>query len=342
MKKIIMFLLALLLFSCAQAEELIIMPYAGGFTYGFQAEDDFLILQWQTDAEWARQTVYAADGFFAGDMELPHTFDSSLLTVTVETLKGKEILSSDAQTVAVEQTIPTIDLAEENTTRSLRDVEITPMVNAIGYAFRARGRESVLLSYRSSTEKGTITLYAGEDYIYNGSLSLPYTYDNNNVVLTVSDMRGNKLYEEMFRTEYPVPEAPVQSEVRLSGITVCIDPGHQAIARYTTEALGPGLSGTKETGVGMARGTVTRRLEFHRRASDRIHAQGRADSRRRDRCDDAGNAGYLPFQQTSRGDRRRGRRGSLSAPALRLPRYRIYAGHRDFLPVRISVRQGHR
>jgi N-acetylmuramoyl-L-alanine amidase len=119
-----------------------------------------------------------------------------------------------------------------------------------------------LLKYRSSTERGTVTIYAGEDYLYDGVLELPYTYHNSNVVLTVSDLSdAMDLYEEMLRTGYPVPDAPEQGAGRLNGITVCIDPGHQAEGQYITEALGPGLDGDVRSTPGMARGTVTRRME---------------------------------------------------------------------------------
>ena len=47
----------------------------------------------------------------------------------------------------------------------------------------------------------------------------------------------------------------------LSGITVCIDPGHQQEGQFITEPIGPGLEGTKRSSAGMARGTETRRME---------------------------------------------------------------------------------
>lgn len=247
---------------CAQAEELIVAPYEGGFDYSFQSDEEFVTLSFQTDTESAQCTVFSENGEFSGQMEVLHTFAASALTVTVETLKGVELLLAEAETVAVEKQIPEQNLAEESASRKLYDVEITPMVSAIEYHFRAPGHASLLLKYRSSTEKGTVAIYAGDDYEYSGVLSLPYTYDNNNVVLTVSTAKDNNdLYEEMFQTDYSVPAAAEQGLGRLNGITVCIDPGHQAVSKYTTEDRGPGLSGTKETGVGMARGVITRRLE---------------------------------------------------------------------------------
>lgn len=261
MKKL---LIVLLVFwaSCAQAGGLTIEPYAGGVSYGFSSDEKFLVLECKTDAETVQETVYSADGAFAGEIALAHTFAPSYVRLTVKTLKGVELFSERTDSIAVERSSPEQRLPAEDRCRKLSDVEITPLVHAFQYHFRAPGRETVLLSYRSSTERGTVTLYAGENYAYDGVLELPYTYHNSNVVLTVSAANNSiDLYEDMLRTGYPVPDAPAQGEGRLSGVTVCIDPGHQEEGQYITENIGPGLPGTKRSSPGMARGTVTRRME---------------------------------------------------------------------------------
>ena len=261
MKKLLVLLLVLWV-SCAQAEGLEIEPYAGGFSYRFQAEEEFLVLSYQTDMESAQCTVFSDNGTFAGKVELVHTFNVSPLKVSVRTLKEYERFSARAETVAVEQAIPAQDLPEESKARKASDVVFTPMIGAMQYHFRAPGHAALQLQYRSSTERGAVILYAGEDYIYDGILALPYTYNNNNVVLTISEMNHYyDLHEEMLRTDYPVTNAPAQGTGRLNGITVCIDPGHQEAGKIITEERGPGLSGTKTGTIGMARGTSTRRME---------------------------------------------------------------------------------
>ena len=258
--RLILLFLALWL-SLAQADGLIVEPFAGGFHYSARADDEFLVLTYKTDTETAKCTVFSETGEFSGDVEMLHTFAESPLKVTVETLKGAELYAASARTVAVEQFIPEIDLPEISA-QKLKSVELSPLVGAVQYRFQAPGRASLLLKYRSSTESGSVAICAGEDYRYEGILALPYTYNNSNVVLTVADSKNcNDLYEAMLRTDYPVPQAPAQGAGRLSGVTVCIDPGHQETARQVTEPRGPGLSGTKQTDLGMARGTVTRRLE---------------------------------------------------------------------------------
>ena len=262
MVKKLLILCLILLVSCAQADGLTLEPHAGGVSYSFTANEEFLLLECKTDAETVRETVFSQDGLFDGEIKLLHTFTPSYVRLTVKTLKGAQLFSERSDTVAVDQTIPNQNLPEENRCRKLSDVSFTPMVHAFRYHFRAPGRETVLLQYRSSTENGSITLYAGEDYQYDGVLELAYTYHNSNVVLTVSAVNKSiDLYEEMLRTGYPVPDVPAQGEGRLSGVTVCIDPGHQEEGKYLTEDLGPGLSGTVKSSPGMARGTETRRME---------------------------------------------------------------------------------
>lgn len=261
MKKLLIFLTVFWV-SCAQADGLVVEPYAGGFAYEFRAEDEFLVLRYETDAETARCTVFSEDDEFAGKIDLLHTFESSPLRVTVETLNGKEGFSARTETIAVEQYIPTWDLPEESASDKLYDVQFTPLVSAVQYHFQAPGHASLLLKYRSSSESGTAVIYAGGDYIYDGILPLPYTYNNSNVVLTVANMNNSSnLYEATLRTAYAVTVPPWQGAGRLSGITVCIDPGHQETAKIVTEAIGPGLRGAQETSAGMARGTVTKRKE---------------------------------------------------------------------------------
>ncbi len=261
MKKLMVLLLAAWV-SCAQADGLVLEPYAGGFHYSFQADEEFLVLTCKTDSETARCTVFSANGEFAGDIALMHTFAESPLKVTIETLEGYARHSARAETVADPQSFPDLALPDESKSRKLSGVEITPLISALQYRFRAPGHAALLLKYRSSTESGTVIAYAGEDYWYDGILPLPYTYNNNNVVLTVADSKNaNDLYEVMLRTGYPVPPARKKGTGRLSGITVCIDPGHQETGRILTEPKGPGLSGTYTGSIGMARGVVTRRME---------------------------------------------------------------------------------
>lgn len=67
--------------------------------------------------------------------------------------------------------------------------------------------------------------------------------------------------EATVRKGYQAPEAPQRQEGRLSGVTVCIDAGHQENGRFVNEPIGPGLSGSTSGKGGMAQGTKTNRRE---------------------------------------------------------------------------------
>jgi N-acetylmuramoyl-L-alanine amidase len=248
--------------SFAHADGFAITPHVGGIDYNFSTDEAFVVLECKTASETVQQTVYAQDGDFSGTIALPHTFDPSYVRLTVKTMDGLELYTVRGDTVPVERAIPVQNLPAEDRARKLGDVAITPLIHALQYHFRAPGRASVLLTYSSSTEKGSMTLYAGDDYVYDGVLELPYTYHNSNVVFSVSDASKTiELYQTMLRTAYPVPEPAQQDTGRLSGITVCIDPGHQEEGQFITEEIGPGLDGTKRSSPGMARGIGTRRME---------------------------------------------------------------------------------
>ncbi|HPJ01868.1 MAG TPA: N-acetylmuramoyl-L-alanine amidase [Candidatus Limiplasma sp.] len=262
MKRIAALLFLVLFLSAAQADGLVVQPYTGGIAYQFQADVPFVVLECKTDTETVKQTVYAQDGNFSGNVDLLYTVDPSFVRLTVKTMDGEELFSRRGDTIAVDQAVPVQNLAPEDRCWKLTDVSITPAIHGLEYHFRAPGRASVLLEYSSSTQKGSVTLYAGDGYAYDGILELPYTYHNSNVVFTVSDIKkAVELYQDMIRTAYPVPDAAPQVAGRLSGITVCIDPGHQEEGQFITEPIGPGLEGTKRSSAGMARGTETRRME---------------------------------------------------------------------------------
>ena len=109
MKKLLVLLLVAWV-SCAQADGLVIEPYAGGFLYSFQADEEFLVLTCKTDSETARCTVFSENGEFTGDIALMHTAGALPLKVTIETLEGYVKLSARAETVADLQSVPAQNL----------------------------------------------------------------------------------------------------------------------------------------------------------------------------------------------------------------------------------------
>ncbi len=144
----------------------------------------------------------------------------------------------------------------------IKDFTYTPLDHAVDLEFTAAGYESVKVIYSNRFEKGTLLLSAADGH-YTCTLTLPATYPGNNVAVTVKSDRGKELkkksYVQTALNEIPLVEkAPTG---RLSGVTVCIDPGHQGVEIIKKEPMGPGLSGYHTTTNGQAQGVATRRYE---------------------------------------------------------------------------------
>ena len=216
MKRFAALLFLVLFLSAAQADGLVVQPYAGGIAFEFQADEPFVVLECKTDAETVKQTVYAQDGSFSGNIDLLYTFDPSFVRLTVKTMNGEELLTQRVDTVAVEQAIPVQNLAQESRCWKLSDVTITPVVHGLLYHFRAR-RDARPCYWNTAAQpkKEASRCTRATDYTYDGILELPYTYHNSNVVFTVSDTKkAVELYQDMIRTAYPVPDAIPQTAGR--------------------------------------------------------------------------------------------------------------------------------
>jgi N-acetylmuramoyl-L-alanine amidase len=111
-------------------------------------------------------------------------------------------------------------------------------------------------------ESGAV-LFKGDSGKFQGEITLPLTYAGNNVTITLFSLSGNKLDSFKTQTKYPTasPASTPKADGPLSGLTVCIDPGHQLNSPGGIEPLGPGLKGTKAVVFGMAEGITTRRRE---------------------------------------------------------------------------------
>ena len=144
----------------------------------------------------------------------------------------------------------------------IKDFTFVPQDHAVEVTFTAEGYDSVVVSYSNSLEKGSLKLKA-QDGVFTGTISLPATYPGNNVAVTVKSTKGKELMKKTYvqTTLADIPIAEKAASGRLTGVTVCVDPGHQGVAIGLKEPMGPGLSGTHHTTNGQAQGTVTRRME---------------------------------------------------------------------------------
>ena len=263
LKRCILFLLILMLLpaplSARSATILHITPYEKGFSYRYTlSQSPFTILFYSTATESGRLVLYAEDGRYAGDVSLPLSAAGGYLRVWVEDLR-------QIKQAEIRQTLPQAKdyqaPAGDHYAR-VKNLSLTETVQGFAYSFSAPDCDYLNLYYRNKQESGILPIYPDENGDFSGEIILPMTYART--LTTVQVQSGNKtvLAEGNLRKGYEMPPAPAAQPGRLSGLTICIDPGHQENGQALREPLGPGLEGSTAGTVGMAQGRVTLRREF--------------------------------------------------------------------------------
>ena len=144
----------------------------------------------------------------------------------------------------------------------MKTFTLTPTDTGFKYSFVAEGTDYMLLYFRSKQQNATFPVYpVDESGLYEGEVVADLTYARTLFTVQVKTGKGTVKKEDTVRMGYAFPDAPEAQEGRLSGVIVCIDPGHQENGQYVTEPNGPGLPGTSKTKGGMAQGKVTLRKE---------------------------------------------------------------------------------
>ena len=260
MRKLLPLLLALLLLPAAAlaATELTVTPYEKGFDYDITTGENWILLIWDSADEDGRITLYSEDGHFTGSVDLPWGDKGGKYTVTVQSLKQNKLAS---KTVTIPQAADYVaPTGKANAT--VKDLTLTATATGFKYSFVAEGTDYMLLYFRSKQQNATFPVYpVNEEGLYEGEVVADLTYARTLFTVQVRSGANKSKKEETVRMEYEAPAAPEQQPGRLSGVVVCIDPGHQENGQYVTEPNGPGLSGTSKTKGGMAQGKVTLRKE---------------------------------------------------------------------------------
>ena len=257
--------LALSLALCAAcASGLTVETEPGRFRVSFDQPDHrFLIVDYSTPAETGWFTVYSEDGHFTGESELLCSYDPCNVTVKIKRLDGGMIERGRAAYPGTPMPAGR-PLEFQSGRRGVRDLVLEPVEGGFSYHFTAPGHGSVKLQFRSVRQTGTLILYPDENYVYSGTVLLPHVYAASNVYVTLRSGRGNGSIAtgqttRGYRFEARVTE-PAEGG-RLSGVIVCIDPGHQNAPGGEREPLGPGMEGYGSVAGGMAEGVTTRRRE---------------------------------------------------------------------------------
>jgi len=262
MRKILLLLLLLLtlpVLAMAAEVELTLTAEELGFTYDLTAEGhEFVVLVWEGKNESGRKTLYSEDGHFSGRIDLAYSPMGGKFTVNVQNLKQYSLVKKTVTLPeAADYTAPT---GKANATVRTLTLEETP--EGFRYSFTAPDTDYMMLYFRSKQQTATFPVYpVNEEGLYEGEIQSPLTYCRTQFTVQVRNAKGSVKKEATCRKAWAIPEAPAAQEGRLSGVVVCIDPGHQENGRFVTEPMGPGLSGKTSGKGGMAQGTVTLRKE---------------------------------------------------------------------------------
>lgn len=253
-------LLVTLLVGCALAQnalELTAEPYAVHYSITVPGEA-FLKLIYEAPEEKGQMVIYSDSGVFAGTIPLDCSGAGGTVTVKLQNLKLKDVARHWVKLPAAPDYAAPVGQADAKV--SGLTLEETPA--GFRYSFIAPGADYMLLDCHSRQEDRTFPVYPIDDEgHFAGEVVMPLTYARTQMTITVRNGRGSARKEEVCYKGYEAPAVEANTAGRLSGVVVCIDPGHQEISRIVTEPVGPGLSGTVTTTPGMAMGTHTLRRE---------------------------------------------------------------------------------
>ena len=234
-----------------------ITPVESGFEYDFTFEEQWIRLHYKGPSEKGVKTLYAPDGHFSGTIPL-RSEAGGKYTVTVENPDLKSLYKQTVQIPAsAGYAAPT-----GKTNAAVKQLELTETTTGFKYSFMAPGTDYMLLYFRSIQEEASFPVYpVNADGLYEGEVVSDLTYARTLFKVQIRNGNGNSKREGEVRKGYEAPVAPDAQPGRLSGVVVCIDPGHQENGEVFREDKGPGLTGSVVNTGGMAQGDFTLRRE---------------------------------------------------------------------------------
>ena len=260
--KLVPLLLLLLLLPCARAladAGISIAAKERAVTYSVDLPDyDFLLLSFTAPSETGKMVLYDPDGHFEGEIALRYSQAGGKVKLIINTLDGKRQLASGTATLPAASDYRE---AKGKASGKVTDLQLEETVSGARYAFSCSGSDYLLIKVRSKQETATFPVYPTEDGRYTGEIEMPLTYARTMITVQVLTAKQSVLAEAQVRKGYEAPAAVERQEGRLSGVTVCIDPGHSENGRMVNEPIGPGLQGSTSGTAGMAQGVETLRKE---------------------------------------------------------------------------------
>lgn len=260
--KLLPFLLLLLLipFSCACAAVGVqLTPEECAVSYSVDLPDqDFLLLSYTAPKENGKMVIYAPDGHFEGSIPLRFSQAGGTVKITINSFDGKRTLASGSAALPAANGYQAPSGKASGKVTGLR---LEETVSGVRYSFSCPGSDYLLLKAHSKEQEMEFPVYPQEDGLYAGEIEMPLTYARALITVKVLSGKGSALAQAEARKAYEAPAPVEQQEGRLSGVIVCIDPGHQENGHPVKEPIGPGLSGSTTGSSGMAQGALTLRKE---------------------------------------------------------------------------------
>ena len=259
--KLILIFLLLLPCSCAFAASQAIDLKPGECTVSYSTDlpdQDFLLLTFTAPQESGKMVIYGPDGHFDGEISLNHSQAGGKVKINMTTLDSKRQLASGSAALPAASNYKK---PSGKASGKVTDLQLEETISGLRYSFSCPGSDYLLLKARSKQETAVFPIYPQEDGRYSGEIDMPLTYARTLITVQVLSGKESVLAEAQARKAYEAPAPADQQEGRLSGVTVCIDPGHQENGHLVKEPLGPGLDGATTGTAGMAQGTETQRKE---------------------------------------------------------------------------------
>ena len=257
---LLLLFLLLLPFSCAgAATDISLYPEECAVSYAVDLTgQDFVLLTYTAQKEKGKMVIYAPDGYFEGKIPLRYSQAGGTVQIEITSFDGKKTLASGSAELPAASGYQPPAGRNSNKVSNLRLEETT---SGVRYSFSCPGTDYLMLRVRSKQEEMQFPVYPQENGLYAGEIEMPLTYARTLIKVQVISGKNVELAKAEARKAYEAPAPVERQEGRLSGVTVCIDPGHQENGHLVKEPIGPGLNGSTTGTSGMAQGTMTLRKE---------------------------------------------------------------------------------
>lgn len=262
-------------------QEIKLNPCEEGVEYSVTASgQQYLSVLYSTKDENGHIVLEGYNGLFTGALPLRYTAGNQVLSFEIRTPMQQRIALAK-----LPLSLPETDkiAPQAGAVRKINDLVLKAGVNKVSYSFSAPGHSQVELNFRTVMQKGKTIVQADENGLFSGKISLPFAYASDLVTVKILSPKGQLMAEDSIRlafAEFPLGQPNPRGP--LSGVKVCLDPGHQAQKANTSQVFHmPGSTKKVKGGSsGMAQGCLTLRkesvvvLEIAYRTASRLQALG--------------------------------------------------------------------